>query len=487
MNIIWPDAIYRSVPIEEFDGNKLIECLPPILSEEEFVRAMTSFPTFSPEERLLPTHYRIHLIKRLETLLIPTREMVKAHNTLDVELRRGYVARDPRAPAARRAMYGLPEGGKIELDAPPDCLLVTGLSGSGKSTLLRAILNIYPQVIVHHGLTPGIKTQSQVVWLKVDCPHDAGLRGLCFEIFEALDKLLGTNYLREWSSSRSSVDELLKNIAQIIYNLNVGVLVLDELQHLRVAKAGGREKMLNFLLNLINCVGVPMIFGGTYALEGIVEDQLRDARRATGTGTVTVPRLTRSDPMWSIFVRTLWKYQWVATPLPLTPDIEDALYDCTQGIRDCLVKLFAGAQKLALEKGVETVDAGVLREAFDGSFKPMHAALALLRAGTPETDPMFDELLKNDLTHALNASRRDAKSSTTAEQFGATPGTEKSRTKSRSPAICDREAELPQRGCDIDVGGTDLREPHEDVYEYLASNGMIEKIHTPQSLLLPVG
>ena len=305
----WPDAIYQTSPIEEYGGNKLIECLPPIMSTEDFIKAATSYPTFFPEERLLPTHLRLHLLKRLDRLLIPTSEMVAAHNILDVELRQSYVARDPRHLTSRIALYGLQESGRVPQDAVPSCLLITGLSGCGKSTVLSSILGVYPQVLKHHQITPGIALQHQVVWLKVDCPHDASLRGLCLAILEAFDRLLGTGYFKDWSTSRLSIEDFLKGISQLINNFNVGVLVLDELQHLRAAKAGGAEKMLNFFVNLINNVGVPLIFAGTYALENIVSDQLRNARRATGVGTVTIPRLRRNSPPWSTFVKKLWKYR----------------------------------------------------------------------------------------------------------------------------------------------------------------------------------
>jgi energy-coupling factor transporter ATP-binding protein EcfA2 len=481
MSMVWPDAIYRKTAIEEYGGNKLIECLPPIMSVEEFIAATTSYPNFSPEERALPSHYRLHLIKRLETLLIPTSEMVAAHNTLDVELRQSYVARDPRKVASRMAMYGLPTIGKVSHDAVPSCLLVTGLSGSGKSTVLKAILGVYPQVVVHHDITPGIERQHQVVWLKVDCPHDAGLRGLCLAIWEAIDRLLGTNYLREWSSTRPSIEELLKGVSQLINNLNLGVLVLDELQHLGAAKAGGQEKMLNFFVTLINNVGIPLIFAGTYTLEKIVSDQLRNARRATGTGTVIIPRLARNDPMWSAFVRKLWKYQWVMNPVPLTSEIEDVLYHCTQGIRDCIVKLFGSAQKLALEKGSETVSAETLREAFDTSFKPMHEALGLLRGGRDDHDPIFDDLLKND-QRGVPQTRWTPQE---VSERGSKPN--RRRTRSIDPAKCDRPSELPPLSTHTYVGDVDLRDARKDGYDYLIANGMIETIGSKQSVLYPAG
>ena len=44
----------------------------------------------------------------------------------------------------------------------------------------------------------------------------------------------------------------------------LGLLVIDEIQHLNQAKSGGAEKMLNFFLQLMNTLGLPVVLIGTY-------------------------------------------------------------------------------------------------------------------------------------------------------------------------------------------------------------------------------
>lgn len=471
MNITWPEAIYTPNPIAEYAGNPFIEALPPILSSKAFIKATEILPPFDPEERNLPGELRRHLIKRLDTFRLCTREMVQVHRRLDVELRSAYIAKDPRRLVARQSMYDTRAWLLNQCHAVPNCQLLTGLSGAGKSTLLMSILGIYPQIIVHNSITPGIARQTQVVWLKVDCPQDAGLRGLCLAILEKIDDLLGTNYLHQWSISRCSVEAFLQGIYQITNNLHLGVLVLDELQHLRSAKAGGQERMLNFFVNLINGVGIPLVFAGTYALEGIVTDQLRNARRATGVGSSRVCRLQKDDPMWDLFIGKLWRYQWVERPIPLDKEIESTLYDCTQGVRDCVIRLFAAAQNLAIDMELECVTAQLLQEAYDRFFGPLHPAMDQLRLGTPEDDLIFDSLLTKELSQRWSPTGPLALTSPAAHDAR----DQRSIAKRSKPRPLDRASALPQTQLAPPLGTTDLRVDAGDIYAHLVSSKLVDQ------------
>ena len=50
---------------------------------------------------------------------------------------------------------------------------------------------------------------------------------------------------------------------QISNHHAIGLLVIDEIQHLSVNKSGGAEKMLNFFVTLVNTVGLPVVMVGT--------------------------------------------------------------------------------------------------------------------------------------------------------------------------------------------------------------------------------
>ncbi|MEK5749981.1 ATP-binding protein, partial [Acinetobacter nosocomialis] len=79
-----------------------------------------------------------------------------------------------------------------------------GCSGSGKSTTLHRILNLYPQVIYHEKYN-----FMQLVYLKIDCPHDGSLKNLCLHFFKAIDVALGTDFERKVALKRLGIEALL--------------------------------------------------------------------------------------------------------------------------------------------------------------------------------------------------------------------------------------------------------------------------------------
>jgi len=345
----------------------------------------------------------------------------------------------------------------------------------GKTSLLEAILGIYPQVIVHHDIMPGISKQCQLVYIKVDCPQDASIRGLCSAVFYSIDNLLGTTYLREWSRSRCTINAFLQCLYQVINNLQLGYLVLDELQHLSAAKAGGEDRMLNLLVNLINGVGIPLVLSGTWALLRIVEKQMRNARRASGVGTVCMRRLQRNDPMWKLLVNNLWTYQWVRNPAPLTKEIEDVLYDCTQGLRNGVVKLCMASQYAAIDDESETVTAATLRETYDREFQPMHEAMSLLRVGTKDDDPIFDSLLGDGKLRKEAAARAAYWASHSNASENERAPTRRSRRKPVNPVDCDRTGGLPVGESLCAAADLDLRFIEGCDYNILLAHDVVDR------------
>lgn len=98
---------------------------------------------------------------------------------------------------------------------------IIGISGGGKTTATEAALNLTPQVILHSSFRGETFTSTQVVWLKLQCPFDGSVRGLCIAFFDAMDKFLGTNHLQNYVSGRRTVDELLPHMARVSIFINI--------------------------------------------------------------------------------------------------------------------------------------------------------------------------------------------------------------------------------------------------------------------------
>ena len=183
---------------------------------------------------------------------------------------------------------------------------------------------------------------------------------------------------------------------QLASTYYVGALFIDELQHLRVAKTGGKDNMLNFFVNLLNSIGVPVVFIGTNSMIDLFADVLRNARRACGVGLYNFRQPASSDAAWTLLVDALWRYQWVRHVDPLTQEMRDLLYELTQGVTDFLAKLLILGQRYAIQSGTERLTEAVLRHVASTKMQLLQPALAALRSGDPKVMRNFDDLLPSE-------------------------------------------------------------------------------------------
>ena len=201
-----------------------------------------------------------------------------------------------------------------------------GISGVGKSTAIESVLSLYPQVIVHTEYNGRPFDQRQLVWLKLDCPHDGSVKGLCISFFHALDSLLGTSFHNKYCSKKNvTAHELLPVIARLSAQLGLGVLVIDEIQRLSLAKSGGSEEMLEFFVLLVNTIGVPVVLVGTFKAFPILTGAFAMARRGEGQGDLIWPTLKEKEADWGFFLNELWKYQWTSVHTELTEEIKKVI------------------------------------------------------------------------------------------------------------------------------------------------------------------
>jgi hypothetical protein len=350
-------AKYRQFKQVEYNNNPMIEALPPIFSQEQFIGLVARYPIYDPSERELKAHDRFHCIERLSRYFDPLSKTVDLQQTICVLLMSGYISRNPLLPEYARRSRQIYEaiqakdGHHLEdyvsvITTPTTAsgLTIIGESGLGKSTNLANILELYPQVIIHpkHSVT-------QIVWLKVDCPHAGSLKGLCTDIFLGVDRLLGTNNFKKFGSKGNSEDYMLAQVAQLAHTHHLGLLVIDEMQNIANERRG-RDDLLNFLVKMDNIIGIPVIRVGTNEAEPILTGNFRNARRGTGEGAVRWKRM-ENDQNWQFFAEGMWEYQWTKTEVPYSQEIGDALYEETQGIIDILIKLYKIVQWRAISLG----------------------------------------------------------------------------------------------------------------------------------------
>lgn len=388
-------ADYCESPVPDYQGNPLIESLPPILSEDAAGAAIARFPDVpSDEERRLPAEERLHCIDRLRYVVQPLPIHLELESVVSVLLRSGYVGRNPMRAETWRHLYSLSTGYQPApgFSSTASTFSLVGHSGIGKSTALESILQLYPQAIRHQRYRDHAFIHTQITWLKLDCPHDGSLSGLCRAFFRAVDKVIGQERYSH-SGGLRGIPDMIQRMEQVASIYFIGGLFIDELQHLKAAKTGGKENMLNFFVSLLNQIGIPVAFIGTYSMLGLFADVMRNARRACGMGNYPFVAPVADDPFWKILLDALWSYQWIKQPGPLTPEISDTLYDLTQGITDFLVKLMILGQRHAIQTGQEELSVAGLHEVFDTRMQLLKPAIAALCSGDPERMAQFEDLL----------------------------------------------------------------------------------------------
>ena len=383
-------AEYIPQIIEDYKDNPFIEALPPIIpSMAEAVKNLSVKPPYNDAERELDQYYRLHCTLRL------TRYFQPLYTHLDIEqrisrcIRQGYVTRNPFSPEyvqrIRKCNEAAKEHGFEKVDfrdvrSTAMGFTMIGMSGVGKTTAVDRILSMYPQYITHTKYKNKPFCMKQIVWMKLDCPFDGSIKGLCLNFFSELDRVLGSDYAENFISQRYTVDTLLVKMSHLASTHGLGILVIDEIQHLSHAKSGGSEKMLNFFVTLVNTIGVPVVLIGTSKALPILQSEFRQARRGSGQGDLIWDRM-KNDESWDIMLRSMWKYQWTKVKCQLTDEIKDALYDETQGIIDLAVKLYGISQLKAIFDGSETITVQSIHESAKENLKLVQPMIAALRSG----------------------------------------------------------------------------------------------------------
>ena len=394
-----------------YGDNPLITILPPILDTKSVIKHLRGKLKFIPEQRFLPQPERIHLIAQLpHDFFQPLTKHLSLEQKISIMIRQGYVSRNINNGDRQRHLHAAfqqlePSNESSYRYAPPEStatsMSIIGCSGSGKTTTMNKILRYYPQVIGHK--EQGLK---QIVFLKIDCPHDSSLKNLCSNFFRAVDLALGdTNFEHRFTRSRLNVNAMLQQMKIIANNYSIGLLIIDEIQHLNTKKSGGAEIILNFFVTLVNVASIPIVMIGTPKANEILQEDLRSARRSAGLGSLIWEPMRNEAPIpdpgdpdqtiiseWYAFTNKLWQYQWVQQPTELTDELRNTWYYYTQGIPDLVVKLFCLVQIHAITIGLEKITSELFKKVYEEQLQPVHDILDALRSGNPARIARYSDL-----------------------------------------------------------------------------------------------
>lgn len=385
---------YKQQLLPEYIQNPFIEALPPIFSEDDVLDRFMVTPRISEQDKQSETNIRYHVLKRVKNFIQPLPIHFEVERRLSTLIRRGYLARNPLDKTffeKIRLLHELREdedqahkyiGQRLNhIRSTADSLSIIGISGIGKTTAIERLLLMYPQVIKHEVYKQQPFNRTQIVWIKIDCPYDGSLSTLCKSFFKAIDDLLGTRYLEKFGYLNRVTSTMLLHMTSLASMYGIGVLVIDEIQHLLHAK-NDQEEMLNFFVTLSNTVGIPTVLIGTSKAQQLFKGNFRQARRAASDGAIIWDRMDEQSEEWEFFLETLWELQCLKTRSELTKDVKKTFYEECQGITSVAVNLFILTQERAIfdeNNEKEIITSKVLKQTAKKDMKIIQPMLNAIR------------------------------------------------------------------------------------------------------------
>ncbi|WP_016994714.1 AAA family ATPase [Lysinibacillus boronitolerans] len=386
----------------EFRNNPLIEALPPIYSHEQLVELLMLYPPFHESERLLDEYKRVHCIQRLLQYFQPIPLHLETYSSIDRVLRTGYLSRNPLSQDYALSFYNTRNSKMKSFDNVANqtgqTISIIGTSGVGKTRTLQRILNLYPQVISHVEYNQQPLNMYQITYLFIQTPFDGSVKTLIYDFFYQFDQLMGTKYFDRYANSRLSTSQLMPIVASL--SKHIGVLIIDEIQHLKSMKLKSSTEVLNFMTTLINQVNIPIVMVGTPKAMEVLQLQFRQARRSFNPGNIMWDRLQK-DEIWDLLIAGLFKYQWTRFETPLTPELSSLFYEHTQGICDILIKLFMMVQLRAISSGEEKITPELIDKVANEELKMVQPMLKALKEGNVKRLVEYDDLFMPNIENFM--------------------------------------------------------------------------------------
>lgn len=418
-------ASYRPSLVKEYKGHPLIEALSPLEeTEAELNDQFTVRPDYDPAEREHPARIRVCYVDRIKSLCVPFEHVFSLEALLNAKIRRGYLWRNPLNAAVQGYLHSDQEAPRLliaERRANASTLFISGLSGAGKTTSVEAVLrSLGKQVIRHTSYQGKALSERQILWIKVNCPEDASLKGVCYAIFSTIDEVLGdTDFAVQYADPRLARRVLVQGIRRVAATYHLGALIIDEIQNLAVGASGGTHEVLGFFLNLRDELGIPIVIIGTYASLRLFSGQFRLGRRLAEGGELEIAIPTSADDeSWKLLCDSLWEFQWVKNPAPMSATIRETLFELCAGINGVAVALCGVAQKEAILSEVECVDDKYLRYVWDLRMRELSPAIAALRSGNKDLLSKFDDLYRSAMITIEGNQTQGASSAAQNSQSG---------------------------------------------------------------------
>lgn len=350
------------------ERNDITKLLPRLLSGEKLIKELECIPSYDESIREQDAASRLMCLSDLYKVYSPSAMSVEIYNKLYLATVMSLQKKQTKLTVQQqnityKAMCGNEYRGII---GGSDSFTIIGTSGIGKSSAIdRAISLISGDSIIEVD-NPYTKIIPCIV---VQCPFDCSCKGLLLEILRIVDLQLGTSYYQKSQRSGVTTDLLIGTISQVAIN-HIGLLIIDEIQHLAGHKNG--KTLVNMLVQLLNNSGISIGLIGTPEIIPFLEQVMQMARRSLGLQYGAL----QYDDYFKDFCRLLFGYQYVKQKTEISEMLLEWLYEHSAGILSVVIGLLHDAQEMAIFNGKEILNLETLSEAYESRMSLLHNYIA---------------------------------------------------------------------------------------------------------------
>lgn len=348
--------------------NDIMKKLPPMLSGKQLEEAMTVLPIFDPTIRFENAADRLIALTDLYRVFIPNDLSREIYSKLYLALLRSLqkkesIARIRQGNENHKTYMQQTINGII---GGADSFTIIGKSGIGKSSAISRAVQLITEGRVIESDNPFTKIIPCVL---VQCPFDSSVKGLLLEILRVVDEQLGSNYYVKSTSAKATTDMLIGTVSQVALN-HIGILIVDEIQNVAVAKNG--RNLLGALLQLINCSGISIGMVGTPECTEFFSQAYQLARRSLG---LQYDSMDYGKEFYNL-CQILLQYQYVRHPMEVDDAVVRWLYEHTGGNVSSVVTLLHDSQEIGIMNGKDTLGFEELEEVYSDRMRLLHTYAA---------------------------------------------------------------------------------------------------------------